>query len=134
MCAIVFAFHILCVDHFVQKVDGVLLSCAQFLVVALLSGLGMLFFEQPSLPNILQCVPELLYVGVFSSGVAYTLQILAQKDTDPTVVSVLLSLESVFAVIAGAILLGDQMSGRELLGCGLMMVGVLLAQMPERSK
>ena len=130
LCAIVFAFHILCVDHFVQKVDGVLLSCGQFLVVALWSGLGMLFFEEPSLPNILQCVPALLYVGVFSSGIAYTLQILAQKDSDPTVVTILLSLESVFSVLAGALILGDRLSNREYVGCALMFAAVILAQVP----
>ena len=134
LCAIVFAFHILCVDHFVQKVDGVQLSCAQFLVVALLSGVGVAAFEQPLWSNIVLCLPELLYVGVFSSGVAYTLQILAQKDSDPTVVTILLSLESVFSVLAGAVLLGDRLSGRECLGCVLMFAAVILAQVPLKRK
>ena len=111
----------------------------QFAVVGVESALGMLVMEFDGgmaalTAGLSQCIWPILYVGVFSSGVAYTLQILAQKDTDPTVVSVLLSLESVFAVIAGAVLLGDRMTVRELLGCALMMGGVLLAQMPERSK
>ena len=80
------------------------------------------------------CIWPILYVGVFSSGVAYTLQILAQKDSNPTVVSLLLSLESVFATLAGAIILHDQMSGKEYLGCVLMLVAVVLAQLPEREK
>lgn len=130
LCAVVFAFHILCIDYFVQKVDGIRLSCAQFLVVALLSGAGALIFEKPEMSGILACVPQLLYVGVFSSGVAYTLQILAQKDSDPTVVTILLSLESVFSVLAGAVILGDRLSAREYAGCVLMFAAVLLAQIP----
>lgn len=139
ICAAVFAGHILAIDRFTRTVDGVALSLMQFAVVAVESAIGALLLEFDGgmvaiAAGLSQCIWPILYVGVFSSGVAYTLQILAQKDTDPTVVSVLLSLESVFAVIAGAILLGDRMSGRELLGCVLMMAGVLLAQLPERSK
>lgn len=130
LCAVVFAFHILCIDHFVQKVDGIRLSCAQFLVVSLLSGAGALIFEKPELSGILACAPQIIYVGVFSSGVAYTLQILAQKDSDPTVVTILLSLESVFSVLAGAVILGDRLSAREYVGCVLMFAAVLLAQIP----
>lgn len=138
ICAAVFAGHILAIDHFTRTVDGVALSLMQFAVVAVESAVGMLLVEFDGgfaalASGLSHCIWPILYVGVFSSGVAYTLQILAQKDTDPTVVSVLLSLESVFAVIAGALLLGDRMSTRELLGCALMMAGVLLAQKPERS-
>lgn len=130
LCAIVFAMHILCIDHFVQKVDGIRLSCVQFLTASVLSGLCMFLFEQPKLDSILHCALPILYVGVFSSGVAYTLQILAQKGSDPTVVTILLSLESVFSVLAGAVLLGDRLSGREYAGCVLMFIAVLLAQLP----
>jgi drug/metabolite transporter (DMT)-like permease len=130
LCAIVFAMHILCIDHFVQRVDGIRLSCVQFLVVSVLSGLGMVAFETPVWENIVICLPQLLYVGIFSSGVAYTLQILSQKDSDPTVVTILLSLESVFSVLAGAIILGDRLTGREYAGCVLMFAAVLLAQIP----
>ena len=80
------------------------------------------------------CLWPILYVGVFSSGVAYTLQILAQKDSNPTVVSLLLSLESVFATIAGALILGDQMSAKEYFGCLLMLCAVVLAQLPDRKR
>lgn len=134
LCAVVFSLHILCVDHFARKVDGVKLSCAQFLVAAVVSGAGALLFEEPDPEGLAACVWPLLYVGIFSSGVAYTLQILAQKDSDPTVVSILLSLESVFSVIAGAIILGDRLSGREYLGCVLMFAAVLLAQAPVKRK
>ena len=134
LCAICFSAHILVIDHFTQKVDGVELSCAQFLVVTVLSSVGMIVSESPSLEAVGMCIWPILYVGVFSSGVAYTLQILAQKDSNPTVVSLLLSLEWVFATLAGAIILHDQMSGKEYLGCVLMLVAVVLAQLPEREK
>ena len=134
LCAICFSAHILVIDHFTQKVDGVELSCAQFLVVTVLSSVGMIVSENPSLEAVGMCIWPILYVGVFSSGVAYTLQILAQKDSNPTVVSLLLSLESVFATLAGAIILHDQMSVKEYFGCVLMLVAVVLAQLPEREK
>ena len=134
LCAICFSAHILVIDHFTQKVDGVELSCVQFLVATLLSSAGMIVSENPSLEAVGMCIWPILYVGVFSSGVAYTLQILAQKDSNPTVVSLLLSLESVFATLAGAIILHDQMSIKEYFGCVLMLVAVVLAQLPEREK
>ncbi len=134
LCAFCFSGHILVIDHFTQKVDGVELSCGQFLVVTVLSLLGMALTEDPSLSALLQCAWPILYVGLFSSGVAYTLQILAQKDSNPTVVSLLLSLESVFATVSGALILGDRMSGKEYFGCVLMLAAVVLAQLPERKK
>ena len=133
-CAFCFSAHILVIDHFTQKVDGVEMSCGQFLVVTVLSLLGMALTEDPSLAALAQCAGPILYVGLFSSGVAYTLQILAQKDSNPTVVSLLLSLESVFATVAGALILGDRMSGKEYFGCVLMLAAVVLAQLPERKK
>lgn len=132
LCAFCFSGHILIIDHFSQKVDGVEMSCVQFLVAAVLSSLGMLAAEAPSLEALRGCLFSILYVGVFSSGVGYTLQILAQKDSDPTVVSLLLSLESVFATLSGAIILGDRMSGKEYAGCVLMLAAVILAQLPDK--
>lgn len=134
LCAFCFSAHILIIDHFTQKVDGVELSCVQFLVATVLSGAGMVMTESPSLTALAQCAWPILYVGVFSSGVAYTLQILAQKDSNPTVVSLLLSLESVFATLAGAVVLHDRMNGREYLGCLLMLAAVVLAQLPAPRK
>ena len=131
LCSFCFAGHILIIDHFTQKVDGVELSCAQFFVVAVISTIAMLVSEPFDLTGLLACVGPVLYVGILSSGVAYTLQILAQKDSDPTVVSLLLSLESVFATVAGAVILGDRMSGKEYLGCVLMLIAVVLAQLPD---
>ena len=130
LCAFCFSAHILVIDYFTQKVDGVELSCIQFLVTTVLSGIGMLATEHPSLEALSMCLWPILYVGIFSSGVAYTLQILAQKDSNPTVVSLLLSLESVFATLAGALILHDQMSGKEYFGCVLMLAAVVLAQLP----
>ena len=133
LCALCFSVHILVIDHFTQKVDGVELSCVQFLVVTALSAVGMLAAETPSVEALKMCVGPILYLGILSSGVAYTLQILAQKDSNPTVVSLLLSLESVFAVLAGAVILHDRMSGKEYLGCVLMLAAVVLAQLPEKA-
>lgn len=130
VCAFCFTVQILAVDHFTNKVDGVALSCAQFLVMALFSAAGALTETLPPLELLPQCLGPVLYVGVFSSGVAYTLQILAQKDSDPAVVSLLMSMESVFAAVAGALILGNRMSGREYLGCALMLAAVVLAQLP----
>ena len=102
--------------------------------IAVVTGIGALAFEEINMAGILHCIWPILYVGIFSSGVAYTLQILAQKDSDPTVVTILLSLESVFSVLAGAILLHDTMSGREYLGCVLMFAAVILAQVPLKKR
>lgn len=134
LCALCFSAHILLIDHFTAKVDGMELSCAQFLVVTVLSTLGMMTAEHPSLGALRLCLWPILYVGILSSGVAYTLQILAQKDSNPTVVSLLLSLEAVFATLAGAVLLGDRMNGREIFGCFLMLAAVALAQLPPRKQ
>ena len=134
LCAFCYSAHILVIDHFTQKVNGVELSCMQFLVCAILSAAGMIAMESPSWEAIMICLWPILYVGIFSSGIAYTLQILAQKDSNPTVVSLLLSLESVFATLSGALILGDTMSGKEYFGCALMLMAVVLAQLPDRKK
>ncbi len=134
LCSAGFAAHILIIDHFTQFVDGMKLSCLQFLVAAIWSAIGMLILETPTWASIVSCALPILYVGIFSSGVGYTLQILAQKDSNPTVVTLLLSMESVFAVIAGAVLLHQQMSFREYFGCVLMLIAVILAQIPFPDK
>lgn len=134
VCAVCFAIHILVIDHFTAFCDGVKLSCLQFLFAGIWSTILALIFDTISLQVLLDCALPLLYVGVFSCGVGYTLQILAQKDSNPTVVTILLSLESVFAVISGAIILHQQMTGREYLGCVLMFAAVVLAQIPMPQK
>ena len=130
LCAVLFSGHILTIDHFSRNLDGIQMSCIQFLVVALLSGVGMVLFERPSLTAVAACAGPVLYAGLLSSAVGYTLQILAQKGANPTVVSLLLSLESVFAALGGAVLLGETMSRREITGCLLMLAAVALAQLP----
>ena len=136
VCAVCFAVHILVIDHFTAYCDGVKLSCLQFLFAGIISTICMFIFEDVDFAAILSCALPLLYVGIFSCGVGYTLQILAQKDSDPTVVTILLSLESVFAVIAGAIILKQQMTVREYIGCAIMFAAVILAQIqfPTRQK
>ncbi len=134
VCAILFSFHILFIDKFAVKVNGIHLSFVQFAVVTVLSGTCALFTETISPQLIVSCFWQIAYVGVFSSGVAYTLQIIAQKNSNPTVISLLLSLESVFAVLGGAIILGEVMSIREYIGCAIMFCAVILAQLPERKK
>lgn len=131
LCAVCFAWHILTVDRFSGRVDGVELSCVQFLVMTLLSCVGMLATETPEWETVQLAMGSILYVGIFSSGVAYTLQILAQKGSNPTTVALLMSLEAVFATLAGALILHDQMTGREYMGCAVMLVAVMLAQIPE---
>lgn len=129
-----FAIHILSIDHFASKADSIKLSCLQFLVAGLLSFPFIAIFERVDWSNILACWLPILYAAVLSCGVAYTLQIIAQKDTEPTVTSLLLSLESVFAVVAGILLLNEQITSRELIGCVIMFAAILLAQLPSKEE
>ncbi len=131
-CAPIFALQILLVDKFAPRTDGVRLSCVQFLTVGVLNLPLMFLYETPSLTAMADCWVSVLYAGLLSSGVAYTLQIVAQKNTHPTTASVLMSFESVFAVLAGALLLGDRMSSWEIAGCVVMFGAVLLAQVPAK--
>lgn len=131
VCAVGFTLHILVIDRFSGKVDGVKMSCIQFFVCGALAFVGMLFFEAPELKSLTAAALPIAYAGVLSSGVGYTLQIVAQKDTDPTVASLLMSLESVFSLIFGWIILHEAMDGIELLGCGLLFAAIILVQLPE---
>ena len=132
LCAVIFSVHILVIDHFAPKVNGVSLSCLQFFVCGVLCAVPMLAQEQPRFGEILEAWMPLAYAGVLSCGVAYTLQVIAQKNTDPTVASLLLSLESVFSVLTGWVILGERLSGRELFGCALVFAAVGLAQIPGK--
>jgi drug/metabolite transporter (DMT)-like permease len=135
LCALGFSVHIMVIDHFSPMVDGVKLSCIQFFVAGVLSLVVMLFTEGvPAGGDILLSWAPILYAGVLSSGVAYTLQIVGQKGVNPTVASLVLSLESVFSVLSGWIVLHQSMSLRESLGCVLMFAAIILAQLPERTK
>ena len=129
-CAPIFAIQILLVDKFAPYTDGVRLSCIQFFTVGILNIPLMFLFEQPSLPAMVESWLPILYAGLLSSGVAYTLQVVAQKHTHPTTASLLMSLESVFAVLAGWALMQEQLSTWELSGCVVMFAAVILAQIP----
>ncbi len=133
-CAFLFTSHILLVDHFSPHVDGVKMSCIQFWVCGTVAGIGMLLFEHPNLSDIFLAWQSILYAGLLSSGVGYTLQIIGQKGLNPTVASLIMSLESVVSVLAGLLLLGQTMSGKEVLGCVLMFAAIILAQLPGREK
>lgn len=130
-CAPIFAIQILLVDHFVPHTDGVRLSCIQFFTVGILNMPLMFIFEQPSLSAMVDGWLPILYAGLLSSGVAYTLQVVAQKHTHPTTASVLMSLESVFAVLAGLVLMGERLTAWEWCGCAVMFAAVILAQLPS---
>jgi len=132
LCALIFTAHILAVDRFSPHVDGVALSCIQFFVASLSAAVPMLLWEKPAIASILACWAPLLYLGVISGGVGYTLQILGQKRTDPTVASLILSVESVFAAISGVIFLSESFTGREIVGCALVFAATLASQVDFR--
>ena len=135
LCALIFAFHILTVDHFSPKCDGVRMSLVQFFVSAIVMTVLSLIFEGPlDFSLVTPCILPLLYLGIGSSGVAYTLQIIGQKDTPPAVSSILLSLESVFGVVGSVLLLGEKMTLREGIGSLVVFSAVVLAQLPQRRK
>ena len=136
ICAILFSIHIMIIDYYSPKGDGVIISCIQFFTCGMLSAIVMFFAEAPSMINIVAAKWPILYAGVLSSGVAYTLQVVAQKNVNPTVASLILCLESVISAIAGWLILNETLTPRELLGCGLMFIAIVLAQipMPEREK
>lgn len=133
-CALVFSIHILVIDYFTELVDGVKMSCIQFFVSGIVSGIGMILFEKPDPSAILAAWLPILYAGVLSSGVGYTLQIVGQKGINPTVASLILSLESVISVLAGMLVLGETLNQREIIGCVLMFAAIILAQIPEKKK
>ena len=129
VCAFLFACQIMTVDYFAPQVDTVRLSQTQFLVTALLSTVCMFFFEDLSTDSLIKALPSIAYAGVMSSGVAYTLQIIGQQNLNPAIASITMSLESVFAALAGWIVLGQSMTVRELAGCVLMFAAIILAQL-----
>ena len=129
VCAFLFACQIMSVDYFAPQVDTVRLSQIQFLVTALLSTVCMFLFEDLSTDSLIRALPSIAYAGVMSSGVAYTLQIIGQQNLNPAIASITMSLESVFAALAGWIVLGQSMTVRELVGCVLMFAAIIFAQL-----
>ena len=134
LCAFVFSLHIMIIDHFSPMVDGVRMSCIQFAVAGVLCGIPALIFEHPTFSSLIAAWAPILYAGILSCGVAYTLQIVAQKNYDPTVASLLLSLESVFSVLAGWVILHQALSPREIFGCVLVFIAIILVQLPAPKK
>ena len=134
ICALLFSGHILAVDYFSPYVNGVKLSCIQFFTCGILSGILMFIFEEPTIEGIVGARIPILFSGIMSCGVAYTLQILGQQNTNPFIASLLMSLESVFAVLAGWVLLGQALSVKETIGCILMFTAIIMAQVPAKVK
>ncbi len=133
-CAIIFSLHIMVIDYFVPKVDSVKMSCIQFLVAGLLSFVCVFLWESlPAWDMIWAARVPLLYTGILSCGVAYTFQIVGQKNINPTVACLILSLEAVISVLAGWLILQESMTNREIFGAALMFFAIILAQLPERS-
>ncbi len=133
LCSFAFAAHILVIDHFCKSVNNIALSCAQFFVAGTLSIICMFIFEEPEIGAILDVSAPILYAGVMSCGVAFTAQIFGQKYAEPAVASLLLCLESVFAVLFGWLLLKQQLSSRELFGCAVMFIAIVFTQVPFES-
>ena len=132
ICAVFFALQIILIDHFLMKgISGVQLSLMQFVVAAVISIVAMFIFETPDIENIKAAAPSLLYSGIMSCGIAYTLQIVGQRFTSPVVASLLMCLESVFAVITAAVILHEGMSGKEAAGCIIMFLAIILSQLAE---
>ncbi len=134
LCAVAFSCHILVVDYFAPKCDGIKLSCIQFLTCGIIGIICMLIFENPVLTDILDCWLPILYCGVFSSGIAYTLQVLGQEHAEPSVASLILSLESVFAVLFGVLLIGESLTLYEGIGCVVIFIAVIISQLPSKEE
>ncbi len=132
--AISFAVHIMVIEVYSPYVDGIRLSCLQLVINAILSAVFMVIFEEPTWAQLQNGWFAIVYAGVLSSGVAYTLQILAQQRTNPTIASMLMSLESVFAVLGGAVILGEIPTAREAIGCIMMFAAIIVAQLPTKAK
>lgn len=132
LCAMVFSIHILVIDYFSPKVDGVKMSCIQFWVCGIISIPFMFALETPTVYGMVNGIVPLLYAGVLSCGVAYTLQIVGQKNVNPAIASLILSLESCFSVLAGWAVLGEVLTLRESIGCMFMFIAIILAQLPEK--
>lgn len=135
LCAVGFALQMIAVDYYVEKVDGLNLSCLQFIVSGTLGIIAMIIFERPIVPSeILASWVAILYAGILSCGVGFTFQVLGQKYADPSLAALILCLESVFGALAGAVVLHEVMTFREIMGCVIMFVAVILANLPEKKE
>ncbi len=134
VCALLFSGHILCCDRFSKRAEPLKLSFVQFVTTAVISAAAAFIVETPTWEKVFSAVIPILYCGVVSGGIGYTLQMVAQKYTKPTAASLLMSLESVFAVLAGTLLLGERMSVQELFGCIIMFAAIVWVQIPLPKK
>ena len=132
LCAVAFTVQILLIDRFAGSLDPISFCIAEFITAGAIALVGALIFENPEKASVLSCAFPILYVAVFSCGVAYLLQIIAQREGDPAIVSLLFSLESVFSVIGGAVILHQRMTAREYIGCALIFAAIIIAQLPEK--
>ena len=132
ICAFFFSFHILCCDHFVSRGNAVCISAIQFTTATVISAVAAFIMEDPGMDKFVSAIVPIVYCGIVSGGIGYTLQIVGQKYTDPTIASLLMSLESVFAVITGVIVLHEQMSIREIIGCVIMFAAIILVTVRYR--
>ncbi len=132
ICAFFFSFHILCCDHFVSRGNAICISAIQFATATVISAVAALILEEPGIDKFISAIIPIVYCGIVSGGIGYTLQIVGQKYTDPTIASLLMSLESVFAVITGALVLHEQMSLREIAGCIIMFAAIVLVTLRHR--
>ena len=130
-CSVLYAGQILAIDYYNPFVDGVKMSCIQFLTGGILGAVFMFIFENPDMAMILSAAGPILYTGIMSTGVGYTLQIVGQKGMNPTVAALILSLESVFSALSGYLFLHQILTTRELIGCALMFIAIVLAQLPD---
>ena len=132
LCAFFFAGHIMTIDHFAPKTDGIKMSCIQFFTAGVLSTICTLLFEHPTWANMQMAILPILYAGIMGCAVGFTLQIVAQKGLNPTIASLAMSLESVFSALAGWVILGQGLTPREFSGCALMFAAIVLAQLPDQ--
>lgn len=128
LCAFLFSLQILCINHYVDRLDGLLLSCGEFFFEAVCATIGMLVFEEISIASLIPAAGAILYAGIMSNGIAYTLQIIGQKNFDPAIASLCMCMESVFGALGGFIILGQKLTLRELAGCALMFLAIVLAE------
>lgn len=133
-CAIVYAIQIICIDLFANELDAVRLNCLCCAIACILAGVTTIFTEAPTWEAVSNCWGPLLYAGILSSGIAFTLQIAGQKDVEPSTASLLMSLESVFAVLSGWLVLGDVLNLWESVGCLLIFIAIMLSQLPDKKK
>lgn len=132
--ALFWAVHILTIDYFTKKLDSLKLSCVQFATCSILSLISAFIFEQITFSGIFSALIPILYGGLLSVGVAYTLQVVAQKNAKPSHAAIILSMESVFGAVGGAVILGETMSTRGYLGCIFILSGILVSQIKPSSK